>query len=73
MGKLLEKVIHRRLTAELDAGQFFETNQFDFLKSRSTEIAINKLLKIVKDGCINGMATLVISIDIVSAFDILKL
>lgn len=47
-GKLLERILLQRLNAHLDQSGGLSPNQFGFLKGRSTEDAITKVLEMAK-------------------------
>ncbi len=69
LGKVFEKVIHKRLTwfaTELD---WFSTCQHGFMESKSTETAIHTLTHFVETNLSKGMSTAAVFLDISGAFD----
>lgn len=70
IGKIFEKIINNRLTHYLETHNKLSKNQFGFRKQKSTVMAINKALTIVKQNKqVHHKYTALISLDITNAFD----
>ena len=68
-GKLLEKVIVRRLTYSAQVAGSWSPNQFGFREQRSTVTALHELLARVKTAKSHRAQVLAVSLDIKGAFD----
>ncbi|HBI41090.1 MAG TPA: hypothetical protein DDY16_09130, partial [Tenacibaculum sp.] len=68
-GKLLEKVIYKRIFSFAQSKNLINSNQFGFRKSHSTSHAINHSVKIIEDALHKKKHILGIFIDLSKAFD----
>lgn len=69
MGKVLEKIIQRRLVHHLETTKGFSDSQHGFREARSCETAHDKLYTTIRTNRDAGKYTSVLSIDIKGAFD----
>lgn len=69
ISKILEKVVHHRLTKFLDKNNVLYSGQYGFRKHRSTNDAILDLTGNVVDALDKGMFTIGVFLDMSKAFD----
>lgn len=69
VGKVLDKVLARRLQHHMETGQHFLERQFGFRSGRSTTAATEALLDVIRRGRAEGKHTLVVTLDIENAFN----
>lgn len=69
IGKLMEKIMHRRLLIFLDTKKFFSDSQGGFRPNMSTTDTIAKLLTYVYDNLNNNIPVVTIYYDLRKAFD----
>ncbi|GBO35047.1 Retrovirus-related Pol polyprotein from type-1 retrotransposable element R1 [Araneus ventricosus] len=72
IGKVLEQILLRRLNHTLKKKNILHHNQFGFREGRSTDDAIHQLVEKIKDAKNKQLHTMVISLDIQGAFDLLQ-
>ena len=68
-GKLLEKVIYKRIFSFAQSQNIINPNQFGFRQSHSTSHAVNHSVKIIDDALRKKKHVLGIFIDLSKAFD----
>ena len=68
-GKLLEKILYKRLSSYLTAKNILHKSQFGFRKHHSTAHAINHSINIISNGIEKKQHVLGIFIDLSKAFD----
>lgn len=71
-GKVLERLMARRLLAFIESSGGLHDAQFGFRSGRSTTDALMRLNKVVRDAHSSGRMVLIISLDISAAFDSVK-
>ncbi len=69
VSKVFEKFICRRLLNFLYANDFFDDNQFSFLKNRSTNHAILKIINYISKSVNQGDYVVGVFLDAIEAFD----
>lgn len=69
MSKLLEKVINERLVRYLFENGKMSDRQYGFVRQRSTVNAIDNLLNHVNTNKLNNKYTILVALDVTSAFD----
>ena len=69
ISKVFEKCMHRRLLNFLNSNNVLSLNQFGFLKNKSTEDAVLKLVEYFYDTLNSKMSSINIFIDFKKAFD----
>ncbi|XP_047993599.1 uncharacterized protein LOC125232032 [Leguminivora glycinivorella] len=69
LGKILEKIIVRRLTWEIQNGKGMNPRQYGFVPQRSTEDAVYDTLTFVHNGLKKKQLVALVSLDIGGAFD----
>ena len=69
LGKIFEKIIHKRLLWCAKNGSWFSDRQHGFLENRSTETASLKLASIIEKNKRQKVCTAVLYLDISAAFD----
>ncbi len=69
VSKVFEKLICRRLLNFLYANDFFDENQFGFLKDRSTNHAILKIINYISESVNQGDYVVGVFLDAMKAFD----
>ncbi|GBL74229.1 Putative protein in type-1 retrotransposable element R1DM [Araneus ventricosus] len=72
IGKVLERILLRRLNHTLKKKSLLYHNQFDFREGRSTDDAIHQLVENIHDAENKKLHTMVISLDIQGAFVLLQ-
>lgn len=68
-GKLLERLITNRLMYHLESTHSSVPNQYGFKNQKSTVLAINSALDIIRTAKTNGDQVIAVSLDIKAAFD----
>ncbi|KAL0812203.1 hypothetical protein ABMA28_009578 [Loxostege sticticalis] len=68
-GKLLERLINNRLIHHLESTHSSASNQYGFKNQKSTVLAINSALDIIRTAKTNGEQVIAVSLDIRAAFD----
>ena len=68
-GKLLEKIIKKRLTYFLDENDIITQHQFGFRESHSTELAIASIHNALLENLDNNSITCTVFLDLAKAFD----
>ncbi|CAG4962825.1 unnamed protein product [Colias eurytheme] len=69
MSKILEKIIHFRLSTFLNKINFFSNNQYGFLKGKSTNDAVNNLTGHITEHLDRKKSCIGIFLDLAKAFD----
>ncbi|GBM91478.1 Putative protein in type-1 retrotransposable element R1DM [Araneus ventricosus] len=72
IGKVLERILLRRLNHTLKKKNILHHNQFGFRAGRSTDDAIHQLVEKIQDAKNKKLHTIVISLDIQRTFDYLQ-
>jgi len=67
--KIFEQLVCRNLTKFLYANDFFDKNQFGFLKDRSTNHAVLKMINFISDSLNRGEYVVGVFLDAMKAFD----
>jgi hypothetical protein len=67
--KVIEKIIHDRLTSFVSATGILDTHQFGFRSGHSTELAITEVISCVYRALNKGQCTLAVNMDLSKAFD----
>lgn len=67
--KVIEKIMHIRLSKFLDKYQLISDNQYGFRKGKSTELALMKFTKIIYSNENNNIKSAAVFLDISKAFD----
>lgn len=68
-GKLYEKLLINRLNHHMYTNQFDNEKQYGFKLQKSTVMAVNKAIKIVREAKDAGQQVAIVSLDIRGAFD----
>ena len=69
LGKLFERILQRRLEYQVENNQILQNNQHGFRKKQGTVDILLKLENIIRYSLGNRHITLVIYVDLKSAFD----
>ena len=69
MGKILEKILHRRLIKHIDINDLNHPSQAGFTRNRSTSLQILRTIQLIHDAWEKGEDLLFLSLDISKAFD----
>ena len=67
--KILEKIVHCRLSCFLEKHNFFSKFRFGFRENHSTELAVSYLVSEIANTMENGFITIGIFLDLSKAFD----
>ena len=67
--KIIEKVLHKRITEHFEERNLFNRNQHGFRKSHSTTTQLKRLIKTIKDAKQQRKTTVFVSLDLEKAFD----
>ncbi|XP_060804988.1 uncharacterized protein LOC106141549 [Amyelois transitella] len=68
-GKILEKLIVKRIMYKAECENSLNTNQFGFREQTSTTDALGKALEVIRTAKSNGRQVVAVSLDIKAAFD----
>ncbi|XP_052748288.1 uncharacterized protein LOC128200104 [Galleria mellonella] len=69
LGKILEKMVAKRLQWDLITNSSLHTNQYGFIPQRSTEDALTDALSLIEEALTNKRMAVMVSLDIQGAFD----
>lgn len=69
MGKVLDKIINKRLKRYLEAEQCLSDNQYGFRQGKNTGMAVDRLIKYIGQNKEEGKHLLVVTLDIGNAFN----
>lgn len=71
LGKLMERIVHRRLEHFIEHRRLIPSYQFGFLKKRSAVDCVSVLVADVLRGFVMGKGTVALALDIKGAFSVL--
>lgn len=72
VSKIIEKAVHKQLTAFLEENKLLSKNQFGFRSKRSTELATTLLLDDIRKSVDSGHVVGAVFVDFTKAFDTLS-
>ena len=69
LSKILERSVHTQLTEYLEGNNLLSTNQFEYRKNRSTELAATYFIDNIKKHANSGKMVGAVFMDFIRAFD----